>query len=255
MASSTTIVAMPPWCTVLSAHATKSLGFSTTFLHGGEVADVNPHVTWFLVSLCLMGAAGGDTTELLKAVEARYNRAQTVQVLFEQTFTAQNRPQRTEAGELSLRKPGRMRWQYMVPQGKLFVSDGKQIYLYTPATNRVEKMQVKESDDLRAPLGFLLGKLDFWRDFQKFTSRAEGTDVRITAEPKSNRSPYSQVEFVVTPAREIRYLKVIGQDRSVMEFRFTKEKLNPPLAESLFRFETPPGAEVVEAISEQEGTR
>jgi outer membrane lipoprotein carrier protein len=207
-----------------------------------------------LAAGCAWGAAD-DTPALLKAVEVRYNRAQTVQVLFEQMFTAQNRPQRTEAGELSLRKPGRMRWQYTVPQGKLFVSDGKQIYLYTPATNRVEKMKVKESDDLRAPLGFLLGKLDFWRDFQKFTSRAEGTDVRISAEPKSNRSPYSQVEFVVTPAREIRYLKVIGQDRSVMEFRFTKEKLNPPLAESLFRFETPPGAEVVEAISEQEGTR
>jgi outer membrane lipoprotein carrier protein len=178
-----------------------------------------------------------------------------VQVLFEQTFTAQNRPQRTEAGELFLRKPGRMRWQYTSPKGKLFLSDGKDIYLYTPASNRVEKMKVKESDDLRAPLGFLLGKLDFWRDFQKFTSRPEDADVRINAEPKSNRSPYSQVEFVVTPAREIRYLKVIGQDRSVMEFRFSKEKLDPPLADTLFRFETPPGAEVVNAISEQEDTR
>jgi outer membrane lipoprotein carrier protein len=234
----------------------KCVGHKRRFsLHGRGLGDVSYGVTWFLVSLCLMGAAGVDTTELLKAVEARYNRAQTVQVLFEQTFTAQNRPQRTEAGELFLRKPGRMRWQYTSPKGKLFLSDGKDMYLYTPASNRVEKMKVKESDDLRAPLGFLLGKLDFWRDFQKFTSRPEDADVRITAEPKSNRSPYSQVEFVVTPAREIRYLKVIGQDRSVMEFRFSKEKLDPPLAETLFRFETPPGAEVVNAISEQEGTR
>ena len=74
-------------------------------------------------------------------------------------------PQRTEAGELSLRKPGRMRWQYDSPKGKLFVSDGKQVYLYTPATNRVEKMKVRESDDMRTPLAFLLGKFDFWRDF------------------------------------------------------------------------------------------
>lgn len=218
-------------------------------------------MTRFLVSLCLIaGCAWGaadDTSALLKAVEARYNRARTVQVLFEQTFTAQNRPQRTEAGELFLRKPGRMRWQYTSPKGKQFVSDGKEIYLYTPSTNRVEKMKVKESDDLRAPLGFLLGKLDFWRDFQKFTSRPEGADVHLIAEPKSSRSPYSQVEFVVTPAREIRYLKVTGQDRSVMEFRFSKEKLNPTLADTLFRFEIPPGAEVVNAISEseQEGAR
>ena len=250
---------MPPLCTVLGAGATASPGSSTTFLHERPPDDVSSDVTRFLVLLCLVaGCAWGaavDTTELLKAVEARYNGARTVQVLFEQTFTAQNRPQRTEAGELFLRKPGRMRWQYTSPKGKLFLSDGKEMYLYTPASNRVEKMKVKESDDLRAPLGFLLGKLDFWRDFQKFTSRPEEADVRITAEPKSDRSPYSQVEFVVTPAREIRYLKVTGQDRSVMEFRFSKEKLDPPLADTLFRFETPPGAEVVNAISEQEGTR
>jgi outer membrane lipoprotein carrier protein len=210
-----------------------------------------------MVWLCLAAGAalgaGVDTTQLLKGVETRYNRARTVQVLFEQTYTVQGRPNRTESGELSLRKPGRMRWQYDSPKGKLFLSDGKQIYLYTPASNRVEKMKVKESDDLRAPLGFLLGRIDFARDFQRYLSRPEGADVRITAEPKSDQAPYTQVEFLVTPAHEIRFLRITGQDRSVMEFRFEKERLNPPLAENLFRFVPPPGAEIVDAVSEGEG--
>lgn len=203
------------------------------------------------VLLCL--AAAVDTTQLLKAVENRYNRARTVQVLFEQTYTVQGRSSRTESGELSLRKPGRMRWQYESPKGKLFLSDGKLIYLYTPASNRVEKMKVKESDDLRAPLGFLLGKIDFARDFQRYVSRPEGVDVRITAEPKSDQAPYTQVEFLVTPAYEIRLLRITGQDGAVMQFRFEKERLNPPLAESLFRFVPPPGAEIVDGVSEAEG--
>jgi len=210
------------------------------------------------VCVCLAAGtalgAGVDTTQLLKGVETRYNRARTVQVLIEQTYTVQGRPNRIESGELSLRKPGRMRWQYDSPKGKLFLSDGKQVYLYTPASNRVEKMKVKESDDLRAPLGFLLGRIDFARDFQRYLSRQEGADVRITAEPKSDQAPYTQVEFLVTPAYEIRFLRITGQDRSVMEFRFEKEKLNPPLAESLFRFVPPPSAEIVDAVSEGEGT-
>jgi outer membrane lipoprotein carrier protein len=194
-------------------------------------------------------AAGQDLSMILKSVENRYNRAQTIQVLFDQTYTAQGRPQRRESGELFLRKPGRMRWEYSTPPGKLFISDGKQVYLYSPAAKRVERARVKESDDLRAPLGFLLGKLDFWRDFQKFVHRPEGEDLRITAQPNSERAYYQEVEFVVTPARQIRYLKVLGQDHSVMEFHFSNERINVALPETLFRFVPPPGVEVVEAIS------
>ena len=190
---------------------------------------------------------------MLKAVQDRYNRARTVQVLFQQTYTMRGRVSRTESGELSLRKPGRMRWQYDSPKGKLFLSDGKQMYLYTPASNQVQRMKVRDSQDMRAPLAFLLGSLDFWRDFQRFVSRPENSDVRLIAEPRSDRAPYTEVEFVVTPSYEIRYLRVTGQDQSIMEFRFTAEKLNLPLAESLFRFVPPPGAEVVEGVADQEG--
>jgi outer membrane lipoprotein carrier protein len=227
--------------------------YASTTLNVHRKPDVNTHVKRLLVLLCLtVGGclgAGVDTSALLKEVQARYNNAKTLQVLFEQTFTQQNRPRRTEAGELCLRKPGRMRWEYSSPKGKLFVSDGKKLYLYTPSSNRVSVEKMKESEDLRAPLGFLLGRLDFWRDFGKFTYRAEGEDVRIVADPKSDRAAFTQVEFVVTPSRQIRYVKVVGQDRSIMEFRFSSEKLNPTLSESLFRFEIPPGAEVVDAMS------
>mgnify|MGYP001045515539 CR=1 FL=1 len=201
---------------------------------------------WVCLAWLAFPAAGQDLSRLLKAVETRYNRARTLQVLFEQSYSVQGRPRRTEAGELFLRKPGRMRWQYSSPRGKLFLSDGKFIYLYTPDDNRVEKAPLKETEDMRAPLAFLLGRLDFRRDFRRFLSRPDGADTRITAEPKSDQLPYTLVEFVVTPSREIRYLHVTGQDHSVMEFTFSAEKMNPPLADRLFRFTPPPGAELVE---------
>ena len=73
-----------------------------------------------------------------------------------------------------LRKPGKMRWDYSQPKGKLFVSDGKFLWLYTPDENRVEKMKLKESEDMRAPLAFLLGKLDFDKEFQQHPGEAGG---------------------------------------------------------------------------------
>ena len=144
-----------------------------------------------------------------------------------------------------------MRWDYATPAGKLLVSDGKFVYFYSPASNRAEKSRLKESEDLRAPLAFLLGKLDFERDFGAFQSSPQGPDTRVTATAKNDRLPYTQVEFTVTPERSIRHLIVRGADYSVLEYTFSRERLNPPLADSLFRFQVPPGAEFVESLEEE----
>jgi outer membrane lipoprotein carrier protein len=194
----------------------------------------------------LLGA-GPDLRPLLKAVENRYNRAQTLQVVFHEAYTGPGQPRRTESGTLLLRKPGRMRWDYTSPQGKLFVSDGKYLWLYTPSNNQVEKMKVKESDDMRAPLAFLLGKLHFDKEFRNLQARPAEDGTLITAEPKTENLPYTSVEFVVSPDKQIRRVKVTGYDRSILEFEFDQEKLNPALEARLFQFKMPPGAELVDS--------
>ena len=151
-----------------------------------------------MLALSALGADPG-LDALLKGVEQRYNHAKTLQILFNETYAAPGQPRRTESGELRLRKPGRMRWDYTKPQGKLFVSDGKFLWLYTPATNRVERMKLKESDDMRAPLAFLLGKLHFDKEFRNIQARPEEGGTLITAQPATDNLPYTSVEFLVTP--------------------------------------------------------
>ena len=139
------------------------------------------------LSLCLLvvclGAAPSNLDSLLQAVETRYNHAQTLQVVFHEAYTGPGRPRRTESGTLLLRKPGRMRWDYTSPEGKLFLADGKFLWLYTPSNHQVEKMSIKESDDMRAPLAFLLGKLHFAKEFRNIQSQPEAGGTRIVAEP------------------------------------------------------------------------
>lgn len=201
--------------------------------------------------LCLLPvsvyAAAPDLEPLLKSVETRYNRAQTLQVVFHEAYTAPGQPQRTESGTLQLRKPGRMRWDYSSPQGKLFVSDGKFLWLYTPSNNQVEKMKIKESDDMRAPLAFLLGKLHFDKEFRNIKAVPEAAGTRVTAEPKTDSLPYTHVEFVVGADSQIRHVRVTGYDQSILEFDFDQEKLNPALEARLFQFRMPQGAQLVEA--------
>jgi len=200
-----------------------------------------------LAALAVTGfAADGATDQLLKQVEKRYNKVATLQVRFAETYGGAGRPARTEAGVLYLRKPGRMRWDYTSPAGKLFVSDGKNVFLYLPSANRVEKMKLKDTEDMRAPLAFLLGKLNFEKEFRNTQARGDGDATVITAEPKSDNLPYSRVEFTVAPTFEIRKLLVTNLDQTTLEFAFEAEKLNPPLANGLFQFQAPAGAEVVD---------
>jgi outer membrane lipoprotein carrier protein len=191
-------------------------------------------------------AADPALNALLNNVEKRYNKAKTLQVLFKEDYTPPGRARRSESGILMLRKPGKMRWDYTQPKGKLVVSDGKFFWIYTPAENRVERVKFRETDDMRAPLAFLLGKLDFDKEFKNISSRQEGQATRILAEPKGENLPYSAVEFVVTPDSQIREVKATGFDHSILVFSFDQERVDPPLDNKLFQFQ-PPKDVVVEA--------
>ena len=206
------------------------------------------YLSIFLIGLAGLATAADQRTEqLLKQVERRYNSAITLTVHFSETYRGPGRPARTETGTLYLLKPGKMRWEYTSPAGKLFVSDGKSVYLYLPSQHRAEKMSLKVSEDMRAPLAFLLGKLNFEKEFQTMQARPDAGGTLITAEPKTANLPYSKVEFAISPAFEIRKLRVIGQDQSILDFEFGQERLNPPFSAGLFQFHAPPGTEVVVA--------
>lgn len=187
-----------------------------------------------------------NVDHLLKTIEDRYNRAQSLKLDFSETYTGTGRPAQTESGVLYLHKPGRMRWQYNSPAGKLFLSDGKDVFQYTPGDPPAVKSKLKQSEDMRAPLAFLLGKLDFAKEFKSFRTTVDAGGTWIAAEPKSENIAYTKVEFLAGADGEILRVRVTGQDRSMLDFAFANEKLNVPVAPSMFAFQAPPGVRVIE---------
>jgi outer membrane lipoprotein carrier protein len=202
----------------------------------------------FALSSAVLFAAGAgpELDPTLKAIETRYNHAQSLKLDFSETYVALRRPSQSDSGILYLRKPGRMRWEYSSPAGKVFLSDGKYTWQYNPDDRKAERSSLKLTEDMRAPLAFLLGKLDFHKDFQSFESHPEGADSWIVAQPKSQNLPYIQVEFLATPDGRIRKVRVTNQDQSKLEFTFSNEQLNAPVADSLFVFHAPVGVAIVE---------
>jgi outer membrane lipoprotein carrier protein len=189
---------------------------------------------------------GQDLALLLAKTEKRYNSMKTLQVSFREVYFPPGRPRIVESGMLYLRKPGRMRWAYEQPVGKLFVADGKFAYLYRPSANQVERLSLRESEDYRAPLAFLLGRVDFRRDFDRYEvdTRDEARWIRMV--PKNSKLPYRSVRMVLSGEGQIRRMSIEGTDGGRLEFEFGAETVNPALKPGLFEFEAPAGAEVLD---------
>lgn len=199
-----------------------------------------------LMPLVLQAGTASDT--LISKVEQHYNKARTLSVDFVENYSIQGRPRPAEAGKLTLRKQGKMRWDYSRPSGKLFISDGKTIYLYTSDDNRVEKIPLRDTEDMRAPLAFLLGHLELKKEFRDFSVKRDGAADWLDATAKNAKAPYEKIRMLVDSDGEISHLIVIGRDESRLDFELSHEQVNPSVNDSLFAFKIPPGAEVVNAV-------
>ena len=190
-----------------------------------------------------------------RRIELHYNRLATFQTEFEQKQTYHGRELDLERGRLYLLRPQKMRWEYSRPEGKLLVGDGRVLETYNPYTNQTRKIRFDSSADLRAPLSFLLGRLDFSRQFKNL--RFEDRDGRrvLVGEGRTGQEAYSSVEFHFEPEEDYRLsaLKVFGRDESITEFRFWNEETNRPLGAELFVFVAPDGAEILPETSLEGG--
>jgi len=113
-----------------------------------------------LVLFALTGAnpAAAQAKSLVRAVEARYSHARTLEAKFFESYRTSGEIGAAESGTVYFSKPGRMRWEYESPDTKLFLVDGKNVWLYVPADRTASRAKLRESSDWRTPLAFLTGK-------------------------------------------------------------------------------------------------
>jgi outer membrane lipoprotein carrier protein len=147
-----------------------------------------------------------------------------------------------------LLKPGRMRWDYNAPPGKLFLLDGKYALFYSPGDPRVQRIQAKQLDDLRSPLRFLLGHTELEKEMNHLTlAPASGGRFTLTGQPKGQEQRVSRLSLSVTPEGTITGIEIEETDGAITRFMFSGEVPNAPIAADEFHFAPPPGVPVVDA--------
>lgn len=190
-----------------------------------------------------------DVHTIAQAVDSRYNHLHTLQAEFSELYRGAG-VERTESGTLWLKKPGKMRWEYRSPREKLFLSDGKDAWFYVPDDRQVRRTPARQLDDLRSPLGFLLGKTRLEKELHGLSFAPEVVpltpgNVVLRGVPKALADRVLQVILEITPDNQIARIIAEGVDGSVTEYRFSQQKENAEIGDQRFRFTPPAGVEVI----------
>jgi outer membrane lipoprotein carrier protein len=185
--------------------------------------------------------------ELAQKVDAYYNRLRSLRADFTESYQGMG-VRRQESGSLLLRKPGKMRWNYSQPQGKIFILDGKYGWFYSPGDAQAERLAASHLDDMRSPLRFLLGHTQLEKEFQSLSLSSDANGLKLSGVPKGMQERVSDVTLGVEPDGVIRSITITETDGARTAFTFTHNEPNAPAPESEFVFRPPEGVSVIDGL-------
>ncbi len=215
---------------------------------------------WYLlVTMALAGTpaktqSAPSIDELVSRIQTHLDEVQEFEARFRQRYHRQLLGKLIEeSGVVSIKKPGRMRWDYLSPEPKLFLTNGSKTYFYLPEEKQVfvnhsSGGALGMSPD--SPLSLLAGQS---RIKEAFTVEHTSSDplrggVVLRLLPRRRYEDIETIEVEVEPSSG-QFLRVMLIDslENRTEFLFEDIKENQNIPDSLFLFTIPDGVDIVTA--------
>src|ERR1700761_4182565 len=188
-----------------------------------------------VLSICAAPLLAQDKDAIARRVDDHYNRLSSLRAHYTERYSGMGMD-RTEEGTLLLKKPGRMRWSYDTPVGKVFILDGKFAWFYTPGDAQATRVPAKQLDDLRSPLRFLLGHTQLRKELDNLTVTPEGAGFHLAGVPRGLEQRVKRLSLWVATDGAINRMRLEEVDGAVTEFTFTEMQENVPVRDADFAF-------------------
>jgi outer membrane lipoprotein carrier protein len=213
--------------------------------------------TGFLLLLFLCGSSlraqshPADARQVAATIDARYNGMKSLRAEFTEVYSGGG-IRRSESGTLWIKKPGKMRWDYSSPQKKIFVTDGATAWFYVPGERQARRTPLKNLDDLRSPLRYLLGRTKLDKELRGLSLAPDVPperpgDVVLRGIPVGMEDRISQVLLESDGQGFLRRIVMEELDGSRTEFRLENQQENVAIGSAQFSFQPPPGVEVLQS--------
>jgi outer membrane lipoprotein carrier protein len=187
---------------------------------------------------------GTPAEELARRVETKHRTLVDLTASFVQTYRSGMLGRAiVEKGSLSLKPPGRMRWEYRDPEKKTFVSDGQTFYFYVPADRQV--IVRSQADSRGIPALLMSGRGEILTHFVVTEEKPPAGLRRLRLVPREADPEIDHVLLDVDAAARIRGITVADAQGNRSQFTFDRFKENNGIDDRQFRFEVPKGVEVV----------
>ncbi len=191
-------------------------------------------------------AAGVD--EVLALIQARYGKAGTLIARFEQVDSSGMTEGYIQKGEVSLKEPGKMRWDYREPQERMFLSDGKVLWMWTPALKQVIRHGSLDPKAAARIFDFLHGLSNVKEDYRVSLEAGSKESHVLVLQPITPEVPFARVTLSFhRTTLDIQKAVMVDALGNISTTTFSDVKLGVPLDDSRFRFVPPPGVEVIDA--------
>jgi|SRR6267154_1431783 len=209
----------------------------------------------FAVILALTGASPAaaqtiDLPTLIDRVDRNFAGMRDFSADFIQiTAINLNRTQQDE-GHLYLTKDHKMRAEYQKPEQRLYVSDGKTLFSYSPLDREVIQEKLKDSAADLTPMMALIGRAGLAKEFDPIselnTKPLFGGDRVLRLKPVRKNENVQSIEIEVNPrSNQVDRIIVLGADKSRNEFIFMNIETNKSIPVAKFQFIPPAGTRQV----------
>ncbi len=200
----------------------------------------------FLTFILLLSALPASASEVQDRLNRFFTEVKTLSASFrQQVFDEQGNNIQEARGRVKLFRPGRFRWEYQAPSEQLILADGEFLWIYDV---ELEQATVKPIDQMLAatPVTLLTELRPLDREFfiQEARPRENLDWARLI--PKTQDTEFLRIELGLKD-NEVRQMELYDQFGQTTIIRLEGVMTNLPLSASEFRFEVPPGVDVIGA--------
>jgi outer membrane lipoprotein carrier protein len=208
-----------------------------------------------VAALAVVGpAAHADESAatVVARVQKYYDSTKDLHAKFEQQLSSASRAPSKAAGQVWLKKPGKMRWDYATPEKKVMVSDGATLWVYQPEDEQAYKQDLK-NNALPAQVSFLLGEGNLAKEFDVSFTKVDGLApdaLALKMVPKTGTAAYRYIVFVIDgKSGQVRQTIIYGQDGSTNRLSFLDVQQNKGVDDGKFKFSPPSGTQILKPPS------
>jgi outer membrane lipoprotein carrier protein len=181
----------------------------------------------------------------IDSLKSFIQNVRTVRAEFSQTVLDKNaRVVQKGSGVMQFERPGKFRWIYEKPYEQLIVGDGARIWFYDRDLNQatVRKLDAAIGS---SPAALLAGSGNIENEFNLEEIGLQGDTEWLEARPKAKESTFEWVRLGFTRTGALKAMELHDHFGQTTVLIFSGLQQNAKLAPELFKFNPPPGADVI----------